>query len=300
MTTIFIDVLKQLIKEDISGAISEEYRKSRAIGHNHRLSLQQKDILNNLDTLIVLFESTGNDKTDVETIVKMLTQGRDDVQKVREEHHLPARGHTIECLNKLIFSTQNFFKKLEEFSKLVRTKVSFKVESPAVNVAHLTLLNKPYQRTPEHIIYYQACYYFGQEIFHPESTDLEVRSNKEQRLAHRLQSLSEVMKKGFNLDQQRLRALQTLKDLETDNAEVTKRMTNGPALPGLSFFGVQLTSASEWFSASHGRFGELFKVAVTKIMNLTPENSDCPITRQPKAASDELLEEEADAQELAL
>jgi hypothetical protein len=151
---------------------------------------------------------------------------------------------------------------------------------------HLSLLDKERKLTPEHIIYYQACYYFGQEIFHPESTDLEVRIKKEAKLAHRLQSLSEVMKEGFNLEQQRVRALQTLKDLDADNSEVTRRITNGPALPGLSFFGLQLTSASEWFSASQGRFGELFKVAVAQIMNLTPETSDCPITNIPKNADE--------------
>jgi hypothetical protein len=273
--TIFIDVLKQLIKEDLSGAISEELRKSRAYAHNHKLSLEQKEILTQLDNSIVLLGCTGNDKYDSENITLLLASARDATQKVRETHRQAANGHTVECLNRLILSTHNFYRKLEEFAKLVITESSTKSES-ITDIAFITLLNKPYQKTPEHIIYYQSCYYFGQEIFHPESTDLEIRGKKEAKLAVRLQSLSEVMKKDFTLEQQRSRALQILKDLSTDNQEVTKRMTSGPALPGLSIFGFQLTSASEWFSASQGRFGELFNVAVSKISALTLEASDCP------------------------
>jgi hypothetical protein len=291
--TIFIDVLKQLIKEDLSGAISEELRKSRAYGHNHKLSLQQKEILTDLDTAIILFNSTGNDKSDSEKIGFLITSAREAIQKIREEHHQSANGQTMECLNRLTFSTQNFYKKLEEFAKLVITEASTKSES-ITDVACITLLNKPYQRTPEHIIYYHSCYYFGQEIFHPESTDLEIRAKKEAKLAIRLQSLSEIIKEGFTLEQQRLRALQIIKDLLDDNLKVTKRVTSGPAMPGLSFFGFQLTSAPDWFSASQGRFGEQFKVAGMKIAALTVETSDCP---KPKVVAKVLVEEHVEIDE---
>ena len=273
--TIFIDVLKQLIKDDLSDAISDELRKSRAYGHNHKLSLEQKEALTILDTNLTRFDSTGNDKADAEEIVRLITMAKDSVQTIREGHKKPADGETMVCLNKIIFATQNFYKKLEDFSKLVIKEVSAKSDA-IKDVAFVTLLNKVYLKTPEHIIYTQACYYFGQEIFHPESADLEIRGKKEAKLAVRLQTLSEVIKKDFTLEQQRSRALQVLKDLAADNGEVTKRMTSGPALPGLSIFGLQLTSASEWFSASKGRFDELFKLAVNKIKALTPETSDCP------------------------
>ncbi|MDI1351927.1 MAG: hypothetical protein PSV35_04015, partial [bacterium] len=197
--TIFVDVLVKLIREHLSHISSNLTTQSKGVGYNHKLSLDQKDIISTLEAAMVLFKSTHDDKADSEAIAKLLTASRIKIQEIREKHGEPREeGKTRACLVNLILHTTGFYTKLAEFP--------------------FNLLNKEHTSTPENIVYYHACYYFGEEIFDPKAhSDVGIRAKKEGALEKRLQSLSELIKPTYTLQEQRIRTLQVLEDLAADN-----------------------------------------------------------------------------------
>lgn len=250
-------VLKKLIKEQLSPLAANLSSQSKSYGYNKNLSIDQKELIDRLEEAMLLFQGNeeNDDEADSKKISEIIDGFRVKIQAAREKHGAARdEGATISCLNNLIFHTSGFHSKL----------VAFK----------FNLLNKPYSETPENIVYYHSAYYFGEEIFTPKSgIDLEIRVKKEQKLAIRLQSLSELIKPSHTLDQQRERAMQVLTDLANDNKMVIKKDEGATpvALPGLSFWGFSMTAPTDWFAASEGRMGQQFNFACRKIREMTKD-----------------------------
>ncbi|QMT58775.1 hypothetical protein [Legionella sp. PC997] len=257
--TIFLMVLKKLIKEQLSPLSASLDSKSKTYGHNKILSKEQKDLIDELSDEIVKYESTGSDEVSVKAITQLITEYRSRVQLKRESHGEPKdTGDTISCLNNLVFHTSAFYEKLKVFK-----------ESGAYD---FLLIDQDFKNNPAHIVYQHAVYYFGEEIFCPLSgIDLKLRAEKEEKLGVRLQSLFEIIKPSHNLEEQKKRTLQVLRDLAEDNKKTVKKDKANYTLPFFSFYGVHLTLPSDWFSPSEGRLGEQLNLAIRKINELTTD-----------------------------
>lgn len=266
--TIFIDVLTKLIREALSKTSNDLLYQSTARGYNHKLSLDQKEIISALEESIIRFASRDTDEASMEGILTLLTAAHGDIKKAREVHGQgPNTGKTIACLSALLLSTREFHAKLTQFA------------FPFLNRPFRKTPEDPLYKTPENIVYFHACYYLGQEIFNPLAhSDRAIRDKKEEALAIRLLALSEYIKpKEHTLEEQRARTLQVLKDLARDNKEAVSANVSGYAIPGLTFMGAQIVTPSEWFVASAGRFSEMFGLAVREIEKLTPDTAACPL-----------------------
>ncbi|PWY56565.1 hypothetical protein DGG96_05420 [Legionella qingyii] len=266
--TIFLMVLKKLIKEQLSPLSASLDSKSKTYGHNKILSKEQKDLIDELSDKVVQYLSSGTDEENVKEITQLITDYRSSVQIKRESHGEPKdKGETIGCLNDLVFHISGFHDKLK----------AFKESGPY----DFNLIDKEFKNNPEHIVYYHAVYYFGEEIFCPKSgIDVKLRAEKEKKLGDRLQSLFELIKPSHNLEEQKKRTLQVLGDLAEDNKRTLKKDKSSYTLPYFSFYGVALTLPTDWFSPSEGRLGEQLNLAIRKINEITlekfeasPENS---------------------------
>ena len=264
--TIFLMVLKKLIKDQLNALSVNLDNQSKSYRYNRDLSKDQKEIIDGLDNVIVKFQGSDKDRDDVTEIIKLIDDSLKKIQDKREAYGEPRdKGNTVTTLNTLRNHVSGFDDKLFKFS--------------------FNLLDKIYTETPENIVYYHAAYYLGDEIFNPKGGDLSIRSTKEQKLGERLETLKELIKPHYNLEEQRRRVLQVLKDLSTDNqAAIKKDKSSGYALPWLTLYGAQLNLPEEWFAASEGRFAEEFNMAVRKINAMTaeqfvqPELSETPIS----------------------
>ncbi len=252
--TIFLIVLKKLIREQLKPVSNTLLVQSKSYGYNKQLSLDQKDIIDHLEEEVLKFEGTGDDESDTKTMVVLIESHRAKIQLARERHGKPREeGATITCISNLIFHSNGFLSKLKTFN--------------------FPLLNKLNTETPEGIIYYHAAYYFGEEIFNPlASIDLHIRAKKEEALHVRLQSLSEIIKPSHTLDERKERAMRHLMDLASDNKASIKPAKSSVAVPGVSFWGIQATAPTEWFAPSLGRFDEQFSQAARKIKEMTEES----------------------------
>jgi hypothetical protein len=262
--TIFSLVLKKLIKEQLSPLSLGLARKAKSYGYNTDLSTDQKEVIDKLEGDILLFEASGHDDVDAAKIGDLVDKAREKIQSVREKYkEARDEGETITCLNNLKLHTNDFHKKLSSFK--------------------FGLLDKEYTETPENIIYFHAVYYFGEEIFVPKSgIDVEIRSQKEKKLEIRLKSLSELIKPTHTLDEQKERSIQVLEDLASDNKLAIKKEEGSTpvAVPGLSFWGFQITAPTEWFAASEGRMGVQFNLAARRIREMTEDTFEPPVVQQ--------------------
>jgi len=272
--TIFVDVLKKLIRESLTTVSGDLYTKINTRGYNHDLSREQQAEILKLEESIITFVSTNNDELDSKSIAKLITDACNEVKKIREKFgQSKDSGSTVPHLNSLTLRVPEFYEKLGKFK--------------------FNLLNKENKKTPDDIVYFYACCYLGEDIFRPkQTTKIETRIQKENKLAERLKILSELIRPTYTLAERIERTLPVLEDLESDNKGVAKG--SAPSLPSISVFGIfQLGSPAEWFAPSTGRLGEWIDVARTEIEKLTPENSDCPIAK-PKAKPKDDYEEDED------
>ncbi|BCA97040.1 hypothetical protein TUM19329_34010 [Legionella antarctica] len=262
--TIFLMVLKKLIKEQLSPLSIGLDKKAKSVGYNTDLSTDQKEVIDKLEADILRFEGSGNDETDAAKFGELIDKAREKIQIIREKYgESRDEGDTITCLNKLKLHTNDFHKKLESFK--------------------FSLLNKEYSETPENVCYYHATYYFGEEIFAPKKgLDIKIREQKEAKLEKRLQSLSELIKPTHTLDEQRERSIQVLDDLASDNKLAIKKDEAPVTVPGMSFWGVSLTlsGVTDYFSASEGRMGVQFNLAARKIRDMSEDKFEPPVVSQ--------------------
>ncbi|KGP64292.1 hypothetical protein EP47_00115 [Legionella norrlandica] len=259
--TIFLLVLKKLIKEKLSALSGSLDSKSKSLIHNRELSKDQKGVIDTLEEKITRFDGTNNDHDDLQKIIKKLEKARVSIQSLRESYSEPRdEGETISCLNNLRNHSTGFFDKLASFK--------FK------------LLDKSYSETPEYIVYYHAAVYLGDEIFTPKpGIDISIRNQKEDQVAKRLQSLSELIKSNYNLEEQRERALQVLSDLAADNKKIIKK--DESSLPSFSlFWGASIVAPAELFSAREGRFGDEFNMANRRIKAMTEKQFKPSVIQQ--------------------
>ncbi|MCL9682979.1 hypothetical protein [Legionella maioricensis] len=294
--TIFLMVLKQLIKEQLNKAEATlGYQATLPLIYEQLLSLQKKSILDELEKkIIVEFKATGDDETDSKAIGRLIEASRVLIQDAQEEHGKPRdSGDTLIMMSNLIFHTNAFYAQIDAFNKQEKPeKIDNKAESQIQGKqapVKLRLINYPYSQTPENVIYYHALFYLGQEVFQPESSDLKVRKKKEDAVFERIQSLSERIKPEFGLSDRRERAMSALKDLSADNNHIiTPKNTSSFGLPFLSvggFFSVKVPT--KLFNPSEGRFGQQFSLAENKIEKM----SECEAVVVPEQVVEEQVGE---------
>ncbi len=296
--TIFLMVLKQLIKEQLNKTEAVlAYQATMPSIYDQLLSLQKKSILDELEKqIIVEFKATGDDETDSKAIGKLIEVSRVLIQDAQEEHGKPRdSGDTLVMMSNLIFHTNAFYTKLDAFNKQGKLEKIEKVESQLQGKqapVKLRLINYPYSKTPEHVIYYHAIFYFGEEIFKPCSGDLEIRKRKEDAVFERIQSLSERIKPEFGLSDRKERAMSALKDLSADNNHIiTPKNTSAFGLPFLSvggFFSVKVPT--KLFNPSEGRFGQQFSLAENTIEKMT--ECEAVVIKSPDVGEKEALGED--------
>ena len=188
--TIFLMVLKKLIKEQLDPAITNLTSQIASSRFNYKtylydqkLAKAQLELVHELDNAIVMFEGSNDDKADCVSIAKIVDEAVKANHQIRRAHAAAkAHSNTMTSLADLRLHITDFYDKLNTFP--------FK------------LLDLQYTDTPENIINYYAACYFGEEIFFPMSgIDLNIRAEKEQKLATRLEML-----RSFNFTLERFLA----------------------------------------------------------------------------------------------
>lgn len=268
--TIFLKVLKMLIKEQLSETSRTlEWQTGYPSVYNQLLSSQKKIIVDALEEKIVKFVGTGNDEADSKTINKLIEDARVLVQDKHDEHKKSRdSGDTLDMMSNLIFHTNAFYAKLDKYNKPETSEAQEKNEGPV----KLRLINHPYHNTPENIIYFYAAGYIGGEIFKPSTNiDLKVRNQKEEAVLSRIQSLSERIQPHFGLSDRKLRSTQALTDLSSDNLRIiTPPTTPSFGIPFLSLGGLfSVKVPTTLFNPGEGRFGKLFSLAESLVKDMT-------------------------------
>jgi hypothetical protein len=270
--TIFLRVLKKLIKEQLSETSRTlEWQTGYPSVYNQLLSSQKKIIVDALEEKIVKFVGTGNDEADSKTINKLIEDARVLIQDKHDEHKKPRdSGDTLDMMSNLIFHTNAFYAKLDKYNKSEIPEVADKSEGPV----KLRLINHPYFNTPEIIIYYYAASYIGGELFQPSTgkgNDPLVRKAKEDAVLVRIQALSEVIKPQFGLADRKQRSIQALIDLSSDNTRIiTPPNTSSFGVPFLSFGGLfSVKIPTTLFNPGEGRFGKLFSLAESLVKDMS-------------------------------
>lgn len=245
METLFIKILKKLIKEQLNPLSASEQSKSQSLIHNNVLSLGQQTIIDNLSDDIVRYSGGESDEESKEYIITLINAARIKVQPQREGHQQPKdEGETIKCLTQLALHADDLYKKISSLKQIDAESYAF------------TLLNVPAKYNPLHLIYEMVIYYIGDEIFNPnKKIDVKTRAQKELHLGKRVSSLSERIQPHHNLNEQKSRALEMLDDLKGDNDTITRGETSmiSTALSKLSIWGVSLNVCP----TGEGRLGRL-------------------------------------------
>lgn len=261
--TIFLTVLKKLIKEKLTKVSSDlQWQAGYPLVYTQALSLQKKDIIDQLELEIQDFKCTGDDDADAKEITKKIGEFRVKIQKKQEDFGKKKdEGDTLEVLSNLIFHVDAFYKQLLVFNEKEKGENK------------LVLINKPCCRyEPAGIVYYHsACYYAG-EIFTPASNiDRAIRVAKEEAVRARAQALNERITPEMGLEKRKEVAMEALKDLASDNLNIiSPKSKGGYSLPFFTLAGVvSLKLPSDWFNPSEGRFGQEFNLAVSLVQDLT-------------------------------
>ncbi|RUR18406.1 hypothetical protein ELY21_08075 [Legionella sp. km535] len=263
--TIFLTVLIKLIKEQLNAMSSTlESQANYPSIYNQLLSLQKKNIVDALEKKIVSFIGTGDDEADSKTITKWIEDARVQIQDKQEAHNKPRdEGETLKMMSDLIFHTNALFSKLDKYNK--------SEASSSAGSVKLRLINHQFYNTPEHIIYYTAAGYLGEEIFKPSNKDAEIRARKEEAVLSRIQSLYERIRPEHGLVDRKQRATDALKDLSMDNkAIITPESSSSFGIPFLSLGGVfSVKVPTTLFNPSEGRFGKLFNFAESEVHDMS-------------------------------
>lgn len=289
MTTIFLMVLKKLIKEQLNPLSTNLSIQAKSYGYQKNLSTDQKEIIDTLDGVIQKLEGTGDDDADCKAIGVLIDAAREKIKERREHYKYNEKGNTKDTVDGLKLHISDFHKKLTTLKiEGLKSHISEHNESPALK---FDLLNKAYTLTPENIVYFHAAYYFGEEIFDPkQGMDVDIRNQKERKLVSRLISLSKLIQPTDSLEEQKAQCLQTIEDIATDNKAVIKKdeKNSAVAIPGVSFWGVSLTLSKVWecFSAGEGRLQTQFDFAARKIREMTEETFEPPLIPEQEVVNE--------------
>ena len=257
--TIFLEVLKKLISEQLHPLVSALHGKANSYVHNHALSMAQYNIVYNLSTKVLGFKGKdGDDNYNYQAIKSLIEHARAKIQEERERHRAGDDGETTKCLNNLSSHIIRFYDKLDAFK--------------------FTLLNKANVETPENIIYFHCTYYLGDDIFTPAGPQMneEIRKAKEGKIVERLESLVKFMATTTTAYDKKKDSLKVLKDLAKDNHDLVSGKIGIP-IPGISLVGFTISVPKKLFGVSEGRLGTLIKDAITAIEKLkiaAPKSDD--------------------------
>lgn len=272
--TIFLTVLKKLMKEKLTGVSKIlEWQAQYPLVYTQTLSLQKKNIIDELELDIQGFQGTGDDKADATAIKDLIAAARVKIQDKNEAHKKPRDdGDTIALVSGLMFHVDAFYTKLVTFNDKEKSENK------------LVLINKPCCRyEPAGIVYYHSACYLAGEIFTPSSTlDKDIRNAKEEAVRARTQALSERIKPEMELEDRKNKAMEALKDLSSDNQTIINPKSKGGfSLPFFSVGGVvSLKVPSDWFNPSEGRFGQEFSLAVSLVEELSEHDFNTKFKRE--------------------
>ncbi|KTD76379.1 hypothetical protein [Legionella waltersii] len=290
--TIFLTVLKLLIKDQLKNLIDVQEGKMVSVvpffnytPYNKDLSKDQKEAIGALQDKIIRFDGTGNDKADLQLVLKMIDESRKQIQKLREAHKESRDGgETVTGYNNLRNHCIAFYDKLKDINNLKSEKKpliakDIEISDEAQPIEEMEkstdfqFMDRPFKYTPENIVYYHAAIYYGDEIFNPQNIgSKDLRVQKELALLERIIQLSEWIKPTYNLAEQRTRVLKVLKDLGGDNLRITQGPTGKGVSPSISLLGgLANVSVEKLFSPGEGRFGQEFNQAVRAVNNMTSE-----------------------------
>ncbi|RUR13119.1 hypothetical protein [Legionella sp. km772] len=272
MPTIFIKNLKDLIFGQLNirwSALNAQqtaydygFLKLSSFVHDTMLSVEQADIIANLQKTIVAFNGTGNDQKDKEKLKEHIAEAKKAVETARVDHEAGATSDTLTCLQDVSNAIENFYMQLQDFP--------------------FPLLGLQDAATPEFIIYSHACHYLGLAKFQPDPhCSIEIRKQKEQALYNRLDKLKKAIRPEYTLDEQREVALQALKDLDRDNNDIVKpkKAVSVPLVSaGFSLFSMPVKAQT----SSVGTLEKEILLATKEINAMTVDTSACP---KPKAAT---------------
>ncbi|MDR3442095.1 MAG: hypothetical protein P4L65_03670 [Legionella sp.] len=268
MATIFVEEVKQLVKEQLAHIISGEHGKSQQVMYflgfpipnvvyNSVLAQKQKNIVSSLSDKIIKFEGSLDDQENTKQIISFINTARVEVQAAREHHKEPKDGgDTISCLTVLSRNIDDLHNKI----------IKLKKEDPKLYC--FELLNKHYEGSALDIVAGQLIHYHGEEIFTPQSSDPDIRKNKEKALATRIRAINERIQEDTPLQTQKERVQECLDDLRTDNGIISKGNDSviKTLMTKVTFFGFGLDPALA--GSREGRLGSLIDCTEDRVARL--------------------------------
>jgi len=248
METIFLKVVKDLVNDKFTAMKTSLQDQISRPFYNVKLSEKQLEIIKELEQKLVKHDSTINDKTDSLKIVKLIQDARIEIRNARvEQGESQDTGSTLQAISKMGDDVTAFYAKLESFG--------------------FSLLDRPWQNTPEYILYLHAAKYLGETVFKPlQKSDASVSKTKETDLSKRLEALAKQKNQGF--DDQKKWTLVTLEDLDGDNKKIRNGGESSVPIPGANFLGWQFNLSTNLLGPGLGRFKEMIDHARTKIQEM--------------------------------
>lgn len=268
MATIFVEEVKQLVKEQLAHIISGEHGKSQQVMYflgfpipnvvyNSVLAQKQKNIVSSLSDKIIKFEGCLDDQENTKQLISFINTARVEVQAAREQHKEPKDGgETVSCLTILSRNIDDLLNKIK----------TLKQEDPVLYC--YDLLNKNYEGTALDILAGQLIHYHGEETFTPQSSDPDIRKNKEKALATRIRAINERIQEDTPLQTQKERVQECLDDLRTDNGIISKGNESviKSLMTKVTFFGFGLDPALA--GSREGRLGSLIDCTEDRVARL--------------------------------
>lgn len=286
--TIFLIVLKELLKDKLDALIKSLKEKAQAYGYDHELSTQLYLKIEDYLKQVMEFKGTGHDENDHQAIIKLMNDAREKVMEIRAKHKKQqANGETVKCLEDSEFCIKDFYKSLSQF------------KFPLLNIS----CN---EESPDGVVYFHSACYLGQEAFNPKkSIDVSVWAKKREALSDRLFTLSDLCRQNSGFSYRAKQAKKIIEDLLSDNKKIVENCQPSGALVSVvsifSFNGVGFSGLNKYLGPSEGRFKEQFDRADRKIEELKTKYEGKPqgnTVTKPSAVVNEPLSEEVNEPEL--
>ncbi|MFA6301616.1 MAG: hypothetical protein WC627_00590 [Legionella sp.] len=282
MTTIFLSAVQALLRAQLNKRSAILEHESTALGHNHDLASEQKDVIDKLiDDDLMRFKSSdrSNDKADLEKIIAFIEAAREKIKQVRADNDYGSKiGKTIPHLNDLIIQTKDFYTKVE-------------------GIKSFNFLNRSFTATPENYVYYRGVYYLGDDIYSPQSRSQSVRTQKEAAIEKRLRILNSQVLASTKFEDRKRDALQAIADLNTDNSGIVDaKKAPRRAIPQITFLGFGLKTPKGMTGPGKGRFKKQFGLAegVIKAMTIVQFKPDELAQVKPEEVVEDQVEDQVD------
>ncbi|CAM2746196.1 hypothetical protein [Legionella worsleiensis] len=285
--TIFLKALIQLIRDKLNALSARlDYQASHPGLYNMTLSLEKKSIVAVLDKKLLDFTGTGHDQNDYKTIIDWVNESHQHILAAQVKHSKSSDGDTLKLIADLAFQIRRFFEKIDTCNHATESNAA-----SSACPARLQLINHPYRQTPEHIVYYYAAIYLGEEIFQPHDwAKPDIRDLKEKAVIDRIQSISLKIQSQFSLEARKEQVLKELNDLLRDNHDiVTPKSTSSIGIPFFDIASlIKIRVPTTFFDPGEGRLARVFGLAKIEVMHMTESNFQPEVHEDNVAASSTL------------